>query len=256
VRVNGALRTISTAGLFAFLAKTNVVRLPACVGPEPLRCGALLLDAPWRKNDQLIARWQRSADRCNVSEMVTPAKGKSWGRDRLWKPRNLRFARYPRLLLVAPLAFAITLNSYGDPPAGPNPASPERKLLLGQPLSSWTTCYGPPKSDNGKNAVFQTRDGTAYVIVGNSGLTECASLVANIADLNQLVAVVTEVCQSLGVSYKDDADGPKGKFHRYESKDGTMRAAITANPPELVIVVQSKAFGTTNNSPMTAALWK
>ena len=100
------------------------------------------------------------------------------------------------------------------------------------------------------------RDGTAYVILGNSGLTECASLVANIADLNQLVAVVTEVCQSLGVSYKDDADGPNGKLHRYESKDGTMRAAITANPPELVIVVQSKAFGTTNNSPMTAALWK
>jgi len=188
--------------------------------------------------------------------MVAPAKGKSWSRDRPWKPRNLRFAHYLRLLLVAPLAFATTLNGYGDPPAGPNPASRESKLLLGQPLSSWTTCYGPPKSDSGKNAVFQTRDGTAYVIVGNSGLTECASLVANIADLNQLVAVVTEVCQSLGVSYKDDADGPKGKFHRYESKDGTMRAAITADPPELVIVVQSKAFGTTNNSPMTAALWK
>jgi hypothetical protein len=188
--------------------------------------------------------------------MVTPARGKTWGCDRPWKPRNLRFARSLRLLLVAPLAFVITLKSYGDPPGGPNPPSPERKLLLGQPLSSWTTCYGPPKSDNGKNAVFQTPDGTAYVIVGKSGLTECASLVANIPDLNQLVTIVTDICQSLEVSYKDDVDGPKGKFHRYESKDGAMRAAVTANPPELVIVVQSKAFGTMNNSPLTAALWK
>jgi hypothetical protein len=209
-----------------------------------------------RKADQLIGRWRRSADRCNVSGMVTRAKGKSCVRDRPWKPRNLRSARYLRFLSAPALAFAITLNTYGDPPAGPNAASPERKLFLGQPLSSWTTCYGPPKSDNGKNAVYQLRDGTAYVIVGNSGLTECASLVANIADLNQLVAVVTEVCHSLGMSYKDDADGPEGKFHRYESKDGTMRAAITANPPELVIVAQSKAFATTNNSPMTAALWR
>jgi hypothetical protein len=115
VRLAGALRTMSTAGLFAFLAKTNVVRLPACTEPKPLCCGALLLEVPLRKYDQLIARWRRSADRCNVSEMVTRAKGKSWGRDRPRKTRNLRVARYLRLLLVASLAFAITLKSYGDP---------------------------------------------------------------------------------------------------------------------------------------------
>jgi hypothetical protein len=203
-----------------------------------------------------IARWRRAADRCSVSEMVTLAEDKLSRRHHLWNPCTLRFTRYLRSLVAAPLAFAVTLNGYGDPPARANPPTTEMKLLLGQPLSSWTASYGPPKSDNGKNAVFQTHEGTAYVIVGNSGLTECASFVANIADLNQLVAIVTEVCESLGVSYKDDADGPKGKFHRYESKDGTTRAAITANPPELVIVVQSKAFSTSNNSPMTAALWK
>jgi len=81
-------------------------------------------------------------------------------------------------------------------------------------------------------------------------------LVTNIEDLNHLVDIVTAVCQSLGVSYKDDADGPKGKFHRYESKDGTTRVAITANPPQLVIVVQSKAFSAGDSSPMTVALWK
>jgi hypothetical protein len=80
--------------------------------------------------------------------------------------------------------------------------------------------------------------------------------VANIPDLNRLVGIVTEVCQSVGVTYKDDVDGPKGKFHRYANKDGTLRAAIAANPPELVIVVQTKAFSETDNSPMTAALWK
>jgi hypothetical protein len=185
-------------------------------------------------------------------KMVTSREEKFCGHSHLRNP--WRFTRYLCSLVVAPLAFAVTLNSYGDPPARPNP--PEMKLLLGQPLSSWTASYGPPKSDNGKNAVFQTHEGTAYVNVGSSGLTECASFVANIADLNQLVAIVAEVCESLGVSYKDDADGPKGKFHRYESKDGSTRAAISANPPELVIVVQSKAFSTSNNSPMTVALWK
>jgi len=150
----------------------------------------------------------------------------------------------------------MALSSHADPPGVANPATSEIKLLLGQPLSSWTASYGSPKSDNGKNAVFQTNEGTAYVIVGNSGLTECASFVANIADLNHLVAIVTDVCQSLGVSYKDDAAGPKGIFHRYESKDGTKRAAITANPPELVIVVQSKTFSASDKSPITAALWK
>jgi hypothetical protein len=189
-------------------------------------------------------------------KMDTPAEDKFCGHSHLRNPCTLQFIRYLRSFAVAPFAFAVTLTGYGDPPARANPPTPELKLLLGQPLSSWTASYGPPKSENGKNAVFQTHEGTAYVNVGSSGLTECASFVANIADLNQLVAIVTEVCESLGVSYKDDADGPKGKFHRYESKDGSTRAAITANPPELVIVVQSKAFSTSNNSPMTVALWK
>ena len=160
----------------------------------------------------------------------------------------------PRLIVL--LIVALALRSHGDPASGTVQMTPEIKLLLRQPLSSWTASYGSPKSDNGKNAVFQTHEGTAYVIFGNSGLTECASFVANIADLNHLADIVTGVCQSLGVSYKDDANGPKGKFHRYESKDGATRAAITANPPELVIVVQSKAFSARDNSPMTIALWK
>jgi hypothetical protein len=158
--------------------------------------------------------------------------------------------------LTVPLIFAMALSCGGTPPSGADPTKADIKLLLGQPLSSWAASYGPPKSDNGKNAVFQTPEGTAYVILGNSGLTECASLVANISNLNRLVDIVTEVCRSLQLSYKDDADGPNGKFHRYESKDGTTRAAVTANPPELVIIVQSKVFGVRDNSPMTGALWK
>jgi hypothetical protein len=158
---------------------------------------------------------------------------------------------------VVLMAFAMALNSWGDPPNGPaSRPAPEIKLLLGQPLSAWTSAYGEPKSNSGKDAAFQTAEGTAYVVLGSSGLTECASFVANIADLNHLVDIVTQVCQSLGMSYKDDADGPKGKFHRYESKDGATRAAITANPPALVIIVQSKAFSTRDNSPVTVALWK
>jgi hypothetical protein len=176
----------------------------------------------------------------------------------LSKAPNLKpwFAFSFRVWMTAAFFFEMALNGNGNPSSGPEPGTTETKLFLGQPLSSWTASYGQPKSDNGKNAVFQTPEGTAYVIVGHSGLTECASFVANIADLNRLVAIVTEVCQSLGVSYKDDADGPKGKFHRYERKDGMMRAAITANPPELVIVVQTKAFSANDSSPMTAALWK
>jgi hypothetical protein len=166
-----------------------------------------------------------------------------------------RFVAYWRFLLTVPFLFAMLGNGWGDPPAG-DPGTTQIKLLLGQPLSAWTASYGQPKSGNGKNAVFQTHEGTVYVIVGDSGLTECASFVANVADLNRLVSIVTNVCQSLLVSYKDDADGPQGKFHRYESKDGAMRAAISANPPALVIVVQSKAFSQRDNSPMTAALWK
>jgi hypothetical protein len=161
-----------------------------------------------------------------------------------------------RFLVMMPFLFAMAGSVWGDPPAGGEPGTTQVKLLLGQPLSSWTASYGQPKSGNGKNAVFQTREGTAYVIVGDSGLTECASFVANVADIQHIVAIVTDVCQTLGISYKDDADGPKGKFHRYENKDGTMRAAMTANPPALVIVVQSKAFSQRDNSPMTAALWK
>jgi hypothetical protein len=167
-----------------------------------------------------------------------------------------RFMFYFRFLVTVPFLLAMVDNGRGDPPAGRDPGTTQVKLLLGQPLSSWTASYGAPKSGNGKNAVFQTHEGTAYVIVGDSGLTECASFVANVADVHRIVVIVTDVCQSLGVGYKDDADGPKGKFHRYESKDGTMRAAITANPPALVIVVQSKAFSQHDNSPMTAALWK
>jgi hypothetical protein len=159
-------------------------------------------------------------------------------------------------LLIVSLILSTVFLSRGDPPGEPNRASAGIKMLLGQPLSSWTASYGSPKSENGKNAVFQTPEGTAYVILGASGLTECASFVANVVDLNHLVEIVTEVCQSLGVGYKDDADGPKGRFHRYENKDGTTRAAITANPPALVIIAQSKTFGASDNSPMTVALWK
>jgi hypothetical protein len=191
-----------------------------------------------------------------VMEMVMSADHRLFECDRLRNPCNLWFAFCLRFLLVAPLLFVMALSSYGDTTVGANPAKPEIKLLLGQPISSWTAAYGLPKSENGKSAVFQTPEGTAYVVVGNSGLTECASFVANIADLNHLADLVTEICQSLGVSYKDDADGPKGKFHRYESKDGTMRVAIAANPPELVIVVQSKSFGASDKSPMTVALWR
>jgi hypothetical protein len=161
-----------------------------------------------------------------------------------------------KTLLPVPLILAMALSCHGDPPSGADPTKPDIKLLLGQPLSSWAASYGPPKSENRKNAVFQTREGTAYVILGDSGLTECASFVANVADLNRLVNIVTEVCQSLELSYKDDVDGPKGKFHRYETKDGTTRAAIAAIPPELVIIVQSKVFSARDNSPMTTALWK
>lgn len=188
-------------------------------------------------------------------ENVGPSGNRSEAYYRLWT-RSSPIFKIVKPLLTVPLIFALALSCRGSPPGGVNPTKPEIKLLLGQPLSSWSASYGPPKSDNGKNAVFQIPEGTAYVILGNSGLTECASLVANISDLNRLVDIVTEVCQSLGMSYKDDADGPKGKFHRYESKDGTTRAAITANPPELVIIVQSKLFSGRDSSPITAALWK
>jgi hypothetical protein len=159
-------------------------------------------------------------------------------------------------LLIGSLVFAMVLRSPGESPSGPDRTTHDIKLLLGQPLSAWTAVYGSPKSDKGRNAVFQTPEGTAYVIFGNSGLAECASFVTSIADLNRIADIVTQVCQALGASYKDDADGPKGRFHRYESRDGATRAAITANPPQLVIIVQSKAFTANDSSPMTIALWK
>ena len=189
-------------------------------------------------------------------ENVRPIGNRSGGPILHLRARFLPSYEIVKPLLTIPLIFAVALSCRGTPPGEVDPMKPDIKLLLGQPLSAWVASYGPPKSDNGKNAVFQTPEGTVYVILGNSGLTECASLVANISDLNRLVDVVTEVCQSLEMNYKDDADGPKGKFHRYESKDGTTRAAITANPPELVIIVQSKLFSARDNSPMTAALWK
>jgi hypothetical protein len=151
--------------------------------------------------------------------------------------------------------------SYGDPPHGtaqttqPPHAQPV-ELLLGEPVTAWTAAYGQPRSANERNAIYQIQAGTAYVAFGSTGLAESASFVANLTDMDRLVAIVTEVCQSLGVGYKDDAVGPKGKFHRYENKDGGIRAAITATPPQLVIIVQTKAFGASDASPMTVAIWK
>jgi len=165
-------------------------------------------------------------------------------------------------IVIFAVFFGTVFSSYGDLPAetGQPSQQPESlqpiKLLLGQPVTAWTAAYGQPRSANGKNAIYQIQAGTAYVTFGSSGLAESAAFVANLADLNRLVAIVTGVCESLGVSYKDDAEGPKGKFHRYESKDGGTRAAITATPPQLVIIVQTKAFGASDTSPMTIAIWK
>src|ERR1700730_6651502 len=121
------------------------------------------------QNHEPIARWRRAADRCRVSEMVTLAEDKFSGRHHLWNPRTLPFTGYLRSLVAAPLAFAVTLNGYGDPPARANPPTTEMKLLLGQPLSSWTASYGPPKSDNGKNAVFRRTRGPPTSSLGTRG---------------------------------------------------------------------------------------
>src|SRR5450631_2430028 len=118
-----------------------------------------------------------------------------------WRPHAGRCHSAPATIFVIMkpffvvlMAFAMALNSWGDPPNGASRPTPEIKLLLGQPLSAWTSAYGEPKSNRGKDAAFQTSEGTAYVILGSSGLTECASFVANIADLNHLVDIVTQVC--------------------------------------------------------------
>src|SRR3984893_7794565 len=84
---------------------------------------------------------------------------------------RLQLAFSLRFLMTVAFLFATARTGSGDPPAGAVPGTTEIKLLLGQPLSSWTASYGQPKSDNGKNAVFQTHEGTAYVIVGTSGPT-------------------------------------------------------------------------------------
>ncbi len=153
-------------------------------------------------------------------------------------------------IVIFAVCLGVAFSTYGDLPPGPVQATqtPESaqpiKLLLGQPVTAWTASYGQPRSANAKSAIYQIESGTAYVTFGDSGLAESASLVANLTNLDRLIGIVSEVCQSLGVSYKDDAEGPKGKFHRYESKDGGMRAAITATPPQLVIIAQTKEFGT------------
>jgi hypothetical protein len=164
----------------------------------------------------------------------------------------------PGMRHFAILAFlcGTVLAGSGDPQVGTVRSSRPIKLLLGQPLSEWTAWFGTPRSQNGKNAVYQTESGTAYATFGDSGLAESASFVANLTDLNRLVAIVTDVCRALGVNYKDEADGPQGRFHRYENKDGSMRAAVSALPPQLVIIAQTKAFGMSDKTPMTAAIWK
>lgn len=166
-----------------------------------------------------------------------------------------------RKIVILVVFYEAVVVLYGAPPRGteqtierPHPQPVE--LLLGEPVTAWSAAYGQPRSANERNAIYQIQAGTAYVTFGNSGLAESASFVANLTDMDRLVAIITEVCQSLRVGYKDDADGPKGKFHRYESKDGGIRAAITATPPQLVIIVQTKAFGASDTSPMTVAIWK
>ena len=158
------------------------------------------------------------------------------------------------------LTLALVLNAAAgicaDPPAPTNSPAKPMAAFLDQPLSVWTSYYGEAKSYDGVTTVFQTPHATAYVILGKSGLTECASFIANNSSINQLVEIVREVCRSTGLNYKDDAQGPNGMFHRYESQNGAIRAAIVANPPQLLLIVQTREFSTTDTSPYTAALWK
>ena len=167
-----------------------------------------------------------------------------------------RFMFYFRFLVTVPFLLAMVENGRGDPPAGGNPGTTQVKLLLGQPLSSWTASYGAPKSDNGKNAVFQTHEGTAYVIVGEFRADGVRLICGKCRGPEPIVVIVTEVCQSLGVSYKDDADGPKGKFHRYESKDGTIARRLRQTLRNWSSLFNPRRSVQHDTSPMTAALWK
>jgi hypothetical protein len=158
------------------------------------------------------------------------------------------------LLVLASIATAGSL--YADPPTQTNAPAKPIAAFLDQPLSAWTGYYGDPKSNDGVTTVFQTPHATAYVVLGKTGLAECASFVANNTDINRLVEIVREVCRSADLNYKDDAQGPNGTFHRYESQNGAIRAVVVAKPPQLLVIVQTKDFGATDNSPYTAALWK
>ena len=158
--------------------------------------------------------------------------------------------------LLALTLFATAGSLYADPSTQANAPAKPIAAFLDQPLSAWTGYYGNPKSNDGLTTVFQTTRATAYVVLGETGLAECASFVANNTDLNRLVEIVREVCRSAGLNYKDDAQGPNGTIHRYETQDGAIRAAIAAKPPQLLVIVQTKDFSVTDSSPYTAALWK
>ena len=158
--------------------------------------------------------------------------------------------------LLALTLFATAGSLYADPSTQANAPAKPIAAFLDQPLSAWTGYYGNPKSNDGLTTVFQTTRATAYVVLGKTGLAECASFVANNTDLNRLVEIVREVCRSAGLNYKDDAQGPNGTIHRYETQDGAIRAAIADKPPQLLVIVQTKGFSVTDSSPYTAALWK
>ena len=158
------------------------------------------------------------------------------------------------LLALTLLATAGSLQA--DPPAQTNAPAKPIAAFLDQPLSAWAGYYGSPKSSDSLTTVFQTTRATAYVVLGKTGLTECASFVANNTDINRLVDIVREVCRSADLNYKDDAQGPKGTIHRYESENGAIRVAVATKPPQLLVIVQTKDFSATDRSPYTAALWK
>lgn len=161
-----------------------------------------------------------------------------------------------KTLLTLVLALEMAASLFADPLTQTSPPAKPMAVFLDQPLSVWTNYYGNPKSNDGVTTVFQTPHATAYVVFGKTGLTECASFVANTTDINKLVDIVTEVCRSSGLGYKDDAQGPNGIFHRYEGQNGAVRAAVVAKPPQLLVIVQTKGFSTTDTSPYTTALWK
>lgn len=159
-------------------------------------------------------------------------------------------------LLILALILKVAAPVLADPLTPTSSPAKPMAAFLDQPLSAWTDYYGDPKSNDGVTIIFQTPHATAYVVLGKTGLAECASFVANESNISQLVDIVREVCRSADLSYKDDAQGPNGKFHRYESENGTIRAVVAAKPPQLLIIVQTREFGATDTSPYTAALWK